>query len=86
MSTATRIASDGKPIEVTDTPYGLSESAGIKNSIKQPVMRRDLERAGTEIYVLPQYELTYDEDGYCVKMTTGPIPEDIAAKLAELNK
>lgn len=24
--------------------------------------------------------------GYCVKMTTGPIPEDIAEKLAELNK
>ena len=82
----TRIASDGKPIEVTDTPYGLSESAGIKNSIVQPVMRRDLERAGTEIFVLPQYKLTYDENGYCVKMTTGPIPEDIAAKLAELNK
>ena len=48
-----RIASDGRPIEVTDTPAGLSESAGIRNSIKQPVMRRDLERAGTEIYVLP---------------------------------
>ena len=31
--TTTRIASDGKPIEVTDTPAGLSESAGIKNSI-----------------------------------------------------
>ena len=82
----TRIASDGKPIEVTDTPYGLSESAGIKNSIVQPVMRRDLERAGTEIYVAPCYKLTYDENGYCVKMTTGPIPEDIAEKLAELNK
>ena len=86
MATYKRIASDGKPIEVTDTPYGLSESAGIKNSIKQPVMRRDLERAGTEIYVAPCYKLTYDADGYCVKMTTGPIPEDIAAKLAELNK
>lgn len=84
--TTTRIASDGKPIEVTDTPAGLSESAGIKNSIVQPVMARDLSRAGTEIYVLPQYKLTYDEDGYCVKMTTGPIPENIAEKLAELNK
>ena len=61
MATYKRIASDGKPIEVTDTPAGLSESAGVKNSIKQPVMRRDLERAGTEIYVLPQYKLTYDE-------------------------
>ena len=86
MATATRIASDGKPIEVTDTPYGLSENSGVKNSIKQPVMRRDLERAGTEIYVAPRYKLTYDEVGYCVKMTPGPIPEDIAEKLAELNK
>ena len=86
MATYKRIASDGKPIEVTDTPYGLSENSGIKNSIVQPVMRRDLERAGTEIYVLPQYKLTYDEDGYCVKMEKCRIPEDIAAKLAELNK
>ena len=84
--TTTRIASDGKPIEVTDMPYGLSESAGVRNSIVQPVMRRDLERAGTEIYVLPQYKLTYDENGYCVKMTACAIPEDIAEKLAELNK
>lgn len=84
--TTTRIASDGKLIEVTNTPAGLSESAGIRNSIVQPVMRRDLERAGTEIYVAPCYKLTYDEDGYCVKMTTCAIPEDIAAKLAAFNK
>lgn len=81
-----RIASDGRPIEVTDTPAGLSESAGVKNSIKQPVMRRDLERTGTEIYVLPQYKLTYDANGYCVKKETCRIPDDIAAKLMELNK
>ena len=86
MATYKRIASDGKPIEVTDTPASLSESAGVKNSIKQPVMRRDLERAGTEIYVLPQYKLTYDEDGYCVKKEKCHIPDDIAAKLMELNK
>jgi hypothetical protein len=86
MATFKRIASDGKPIEVTDIPYGLSEKAGIRNSIKQPVMARDISRAGTEIYVLPQYKLTYDENGYCVKMTTCAIPEDVAAKLAELNK
>lgn len=86
MSTYTRIASDGREIAVTDTPSGLSEKSGVKNSIVQPVMRRDLERAGTEIYVAPCYKLTYDEDGYCVKMTTGSIPEDVAAKLAELNK
>ena len=82
----TRIASDGKPIEVTDIPAGLSENLGVKNSIVQPVMARDIFRAGTEIYVLPQYKLTYDEDGYCVKKETCHIPDDIAAKLAELNK
>ena len=86
MATYKRIASDGKPIEVTDMPYGLSESAGIRNSIKQPVMRRDLERAGTEIYVLPQYKLTSDENGYCVKHEKCHIPEDIYGKLMELNK
>ena len=86
MATYKRIASDGRLIEVTDTPYGLSESAGIKNSIKQPVMRRDLERAGTEIYVLPQYKLTYDENGYCVKKEKCHIPEEIYDKLMELNK
>ena len=86
MATYKRIASDGKPIEVTDTPAGLIENSGIKNSIVQPVMARDISRAGTEIYVLPQYKLTYDADGYCVKTETGPIPEDIAEKLAELNK
>ena len=84
--TTTRIASDGKPIEVTDIPAGLSEKAGVKNSIVQPVMARDLSRAGTEIYVAPRYKLTYDEDGYCVKKEKCHIPEEIAAKLAELNK
>ena len=86
MATATRIASDGKPIEVTDIPAGLSENSGVKNSIKQPVMARDISRAGTEIYVLPQYKLTYDENGYCVKKEKCHIPDDIATKLAELNK
>lgn len=86
MATYKRIASDGKPIKVTDTPAGLSENSGVKNSTVQPVMARDLSRAGTEVYVAPCYKLTYDEDGYCVKMTTGSIPEDVAAKLAELNK
>ena len=86
MATYKRIASDGKPIEVTDIPYGLSESAGIKNSIVQPVMARDISRAGTEIYVLPQYKLTYDENGYCVKKEKCHIPEEIYGKLMELNK
>ena len=86
MATYKRIASDGKPIEVTDTPYGLSDSAGIRNSIRQPVMARDISRAGTEIYVLPQYKLTYDEDGYCVKPEKCRISDDIAAKRMALNK
>ena len=86
MVTYKRIASDGKPIKVTDTPAGLSENSGIKNSIVQPVMARDLSRAGTEIYVLPHYKLTYDGDGYCVKKEKCRIPDDIAAKLTELNK
>ena len=84
--TTTRIASDGKPIEVTDIPAGLSENSGVKNSIVQPVMARDISRAGTEVYVAPCYKLTYDADGYCVKTETCHIPEEIAAKLAELNK
>ena len=86
MDTYKRIASDGKPIEVTDIPCGLGENSGVKNSIVQPVMARDISRAGTEIYVLPQYKLTYDEDGYCVKKEKCHIPEEIAAKLTELNK
>ena len=86
MATYKRIASDGRPIEVTDIPYGLSEKAGIRNSIKQPVMARDISRAGTEIFVLPQYKLTYDADGYCVKTEKCHIPEEIAANLMELNK
>ena len=86
MATYKRIASDGKPIKVTDTPAGLSENSGVKNSIVQPVMARDISRAGTEIYVTPCYKLTYDEDGYCVKKEKCHIPDDIAAKLAELNK
>ena len=86
MATYTRIASDGKPIKVTDIPAGLSENSGVKNSIVQPVMARDISRAGTEVYVAPCYKLTYDADGYCVKTETCHIPEEIAAKLAELNK
>ena len=86
MATYKRIASDGRPIEVTKTPAGLSENSGVKNSIVQPVMARDISRAGTEVYVAPCYKLTYDADGYCVKTETCHIPEEIAAKLAELNK
>ena len=84
--TTTRIASDGKLIKVTDTPAGLSKKSGVKNRFVQPVMARDISRAGTEIYVAPCHKLTYDADGYCVKKEKCHIPEDIAEKLAELNK
>lgn len=84
--TTTRIASDGKPIKVTDIPAGLSKKSGVKNRFVQPVMARDLSRAGTEIYVAPCYKLTYDADGYCVKQEKCHIPDDIATKLTELNK
>ena len=75
----------GQPCVVEQGFHVGVSTAGV-DSIKQPVMRRDLERAGTEIYVLPQYKLTYDENGYCVKKEKCRIPDDIAAKLAEMNK
>ena len=86
MANFTRIASDGKEIFVSDTPAGLSEGSGIKNSIKQPVMARDISRAGTDIYVAPRWHLFYDEDGYCTKCIKCVIPNDVSAKLAEANK
>lgn len=86
MANFTRIASDGKEIFVSDTPTGLSEISGIKNSITQPVMSRDISRAGTDIYVAPCWHLFYDEDGYCTKCFKCVIPEDVSAKLAKANK
>ena len=86
MANFTRIASDGKEIFVSDTPACLSEGSGIKNSIKQPVMARDISRAGTDIYVAPCWHLFYDEDGYCTKCIKCVIPVDVSAKLAEANK
>lgn len=64
MAIYKRIASDGKEVDFTDIPMGLGENAGIRNSIKQPVMKRDMERAGKTI-VAAGWELTYDPDGYC---------------------
>lgn len=86
MANFTRIASDGKEIFVSDTPAGLSENSGIKNSIVQPVMARDISRAGTDIYVAPCWHLFYDEVGYCTRCIKCVIPEDVSAKLAEANK
>lgn len=81
-----RIASDGKPIEITGIPTGLSAKDGVSLSVAQPLMKRDLSRAGTEIYVLPKFKLIYDEDGYCVERRVCQIPYDIVAKLEEMNK
>ena len=86
MANFTRIASGGKEIFVSDTTAGLSEGSGIKNSITQPVMARDISRAGTDIYVAPCWHLFYDEDGYCTKCIKCVIPKDVSAKLTEANK
>lgn len=80
------IASDGKPIEMATTPAGLSEKSGVSLSVAQPLMKRDLERAGKTIYVLPKWRLEYDEEGYCVLRATCDIPYKIAAELDKLNK
>ena len=65
MATYKRIASDGRPIEVTDTtPDGKT-----KLSIIAPTMERDISRANTTITVDPCWELVYDANGYCVKCT-----------------
>lgn len=50
------MASDGKPI-------GMDNANGA--GIKSPVVKRDVSRAGTVIQA-GGWELTYDEDGYCV--------------------
>ena len=63
MSKLTRIASDGKPVTLTDTtPDGKT-----KLSIIAPTMERDISRANTTITVDPCWELVYDANGYCVK-------------------
>lgn len=65
MSKLTRIASDGKPVAMTDTtPNGKT-----KLSIIAPTMERDISRANTTITVDPCWELIYDANGYCVKCT-----------------
>lgn len=94
MAMFTVIASDGKPIEVTNIPEGISEKKAEKekyfNSIKKPEHKRDISRAGTDIYVLPCWHLFYDENGYCTKIsntsTVDRMPEEIYEKLVELNK
>lgn len=60
----TVIASDGKPIEVTDIPFGLSEKDKIRYGSPVPVMARDESRANTTIKAAG-FELSYDSLGYC---------------------
>lgn len=65
MSKLTRIASDGKPVTLTDTtPDGKT-----KLFLIAPTMERDITRANTTITVDPCWELVYDANGYCVKCT-----------------
>lgn len=65
MSKLTRIASDGKPVTLTDT----TTNGKTKLSIIAPTMERDISRANTTITVDPCWELVYDANGYCVKCT-----------------
>ena len=64
MAIFTRIASDGKPIEMTDV-----SNTGMKLSVVAPTMARDISRAGKTIKVQPCWEVEYDENGYAVKCT-----------------
>ena len=63
MAIFTRIASDGKPIEMTD------RDGKTKLSIIKPTMARDISRAGKTVKVQPCWEVEYDENGYAVKCT-----------------
>lgn len=63
MAAITRIASDGKPITMTDTVIG----GKMKRGIIMPAMERDEERAGKTVTVDPFWAVTYDENGYAVK-------------------
>lgn len=66
MAIFTRIASDGKPIEMTDRTYPDGKT---KLSIIKPTMARDISRAGKTVKVQPCWEVEYDENGYAVKCT-----------------
>ena len=55
------MASDGKPIKLTDGVVGK----GAKASVKTPSMERDVSRAGKTI-TAGGFELRYDSNGYCV--------------------
>ena len=61
MAIFTRIASDGKPIEMTD------RDGKTKLSIIKPTMARDISRAGKTVEVQPCWKVEYDENGYAVK-------------------
>ena len=64
MAIFTRIASDGKPIEMTDRTFPDGKT---KLSIIKPTMARDISRAGKTVKVQPCWEVEYDEHGYAVK-------------------
>ena len=66
MAIFTRIASDGKPIEMTDRTFPDGKT---KLSLIHPTMARDISRAGKTVKVQPCWEVEYDENGYAVKCT-----------------
>ena len=66
MAIFTRIASDGKPIEMTDRTFPEGKT---KLAIIHPAIARDISRAGKTVKVQPCWEVEYDENGYAVKCT-----------------
>jgi len=73
MAIFTRIASDGKPIEMTDRTFPDGKT---KLSLIHPTMARDISRAGKTVEVQPCWKVEYDENGYAVKCTNvgGNVP------------
>lgn len=75
MAILTRIASDGMPIEMTNTTM---DKAQLKLSVIAPTHKRCIERAGKTVTVEPFWEVSYNENGYVSsikKVVTGsPAP------------
>lgn len=65
MAILTRIASDGMPIEMTNTTMDKSHT---KLAVIAPTHKCYPERAGKTITVEPCWEVTYDDRGYFASM------------------
>lgn len=66
--TKTVIASDGRPIRVSNIPFGLDEKSHIRYAVPIPVMERDEARADTEVEACG-FRLAYDSLGFCYMRT-----------------